>query len=114
MCRVSLKHTWKHRISTKTLLERMELKPITHYLFNRILRWTGNVVRQSRKRMPRKMLTAWVPHKRKRGGQELNFGRTLKKALTFKKIPTEFDKWSKIAIKEPQRWLEMTNVVIWK
>lgn len=65
----------------KTLLERIEFKRTSHYLFHRILRWDGQVVGLSSKRMPRKMLTEWVPHPRKPSGQELNVGRTPKKAL---------------------------------
>ena len=38
-------------------------------------------------RLPRKLLTAWLPHKRAVGAT-LNWGRTLKKALEFNNLPT--------------------------
>ena len=48
-------------------------------------------------RLPRKLLTGWVAHPRRCGGQELNWGRSLKKALKSKNFPDDFYSWSEIA-----------------
>ena len=47
----------------------------------------GEVLRMPMDRLPRKLLTAWLPHKRAVGAT-LNWGRTLKKALEFNNLPT--------------------------
>eukprot|EP00966_Prymnesium_polylepis_P311942 7207934-Prymnesium_polylepis.1 len=68
MCRVSRKHTRQHRISTATLEKRLGLDSIDIYHSRRQLRWAGHVSRMDyAQRLPRRMLSSWVPHPRTRG-----------------------------------------------
>lgn len=103
MCRITMAHTIRHRIPTRDLLLRLNIKPIEHYFNSRFLRWAGHVARMETHRLPRKLLTGWVEHPRKRGGQELNWGRSLKNALSSKHLPTEFFQWSELA-KDRTSW----------
>lgn len=64
MCRVTLKHTHKHRITASSLEERLGLRDIQTMLDDHRLRWIGHVARMPQQRLPRRMLTAWVAKKR--------------------------------------------------
>ena len=82
MCRVSRKHTWKHHISTGELEQRLGLDTIDKYLKRRQLRWLGHVARMYHaQRLPRRMLSSWVPHQRPRGAPPMTYGRSINKAL---------------------------------
>ena len=78
MCRVNLLHVRKHRISTESLLERLDLKSIDCYITRRQLAcWAGHVARMSFDRLPRKMLSYWVASKRPKGAPKFTYGRGL-------------------------------------
>ena len=64
MCRVTMQHTRKHRISTASLLKRLEIKHLDYYYNTRLLRWAGHIARMPMYRLPRKFLTSWVDHPR--------------------------------------------------
>ena len=81
MCRVTRKHTWKHRISTDKLLARVGLRTIESYINRRQLQWAGHVLRMPFERLPRKMLTCWVASPRPRGCPQFTYGCGLYKAL---------------------------------
>ena len=81
MARINRKHTFQHRISTQQLLERLEIKPIDHYVSHRQLSWLGHTVRMPFKRLPRKLLSSWVRNRRPRGCPEFTYGRGIYKAL---------------------------------
>ena len=82
MCRVSRKHTWQHHISTGELEQRLGLDTIDTYLKRRQLRWLGHIARMDHaQRLPRRMLSSWVPHPRPRGAPPMTYGRGIKKAL---------------------------------
>lgn len=81
MCRVTLKHTWDHHISSAELRQRIGLHPIDFYIYSRQLCWLGKVSRMDLTRLPRRMLTCWVPHKRPIGRPRFTYGETIKKAL---------------------------------
>ena len=82
MCRVSRKHTWQHHISTGELEQRLGLDTIDMYLKRRQLRWLGHVARMDyAERLPRRMLSAWVPQSRPRGAPPMTYGRSIDKAL---------------------------------
>ena len=100
MCRVNRWHVRKHRITTKELLSRVGLKPIDTYVTQRQLRWAGHVSRMSFDRLPRKMLSSWVPSKRPRGAPEFTYGRGLYKAL--KKVDVNRDSWHELASNREQ------------
>ena len=94
MCRVNRRHTYKHRISTSELLNRLQLSPIDTYVTRRQLQWAGHLSRMDYGRLPRKMLT-WVPEKRPVGCPYYTLGRSLYKALTKARIDKE--NWSELA-----------------
>ena len=82
MCRMSRKHTWLHRISTGELEQRLGLDTIDTYLKRRQLRWLGHVARMDHaQRLPRRMLSSWVPHPRPHGAPPMTYGRSIDKAL---------------------------------
>ena len=108
MCRVTISHTIKHRIKTTDLLEQLNIKPLKYYYERRLLRWAGHVARMDMYRLPRKLLTAWVPHPRHNGGQKTTWGKTLNKALTNNNISSNFQTWSELAQNKPY-WRALTN-----
>ena len=108
MRRVTLKHTWKHHISTTDILTQLDLLPIEYYYHSRLLRWLGHVSRMPMNRMPRKMITAWVAKPRRSGGQLFNWGRTVKKALNANNIPTDFSTWCELA-SDRMEWRNLTQ-----
>ena len=95
MCRGNLYPVCKHRIVTKTLLERLGLKTIDCYLTRRKLAWAGYVARMTFDRLPRKMLSSWVVSKRPRRAPRFTYGRRLEKAMKKADIPTE--NWFELA-----------------
>ena len=74
---------------------RVGLKSIDTYITQRQLRWAGHVARMTYDRLPRKMLSSWVPNKRPRGAPEFTYGRGLYKAL--KKVEVSKDNWYALA-----------------
>ena len=64
MCRITMAQTIKHRITFKSLFERLGVGSFDSYYNRRLLRWTGHVVRIPMDRMPRELLTGWVEHAR--------------------------------------------------
>ena len=89
MCRVTLKHTWDHRISTTALLRRLGIETIDTYVSRRQLRWAGHVARMDMARLPRRMLSSWVRcrrWKRPPGSPQMTYGRGLKKAMNYMDI----------------------------
>jgi hypothetical protein len=81
MCRVTRKHTWEHRISSAELRARIGLHPIEFYIYHRQLFWLGNVSRMDFSRLPRRMLSCWIPSKRPVGRPRFTYGETVRKAL---------------------------------
>ena len=107
MCRVNRWHTHRHRITTEELLERLNVKPIDSYVTVRQLQWAGHVIRMPYERLPRKMLTSWVSHKRPRGCPEFTYGRGLRKALT--KTGIDPKEWTVLA-ENREDWRRLTNI----
>ena len=87
MCNVNLRSTRNFKIKTATLEEKIGVETIKMSYHRRLIGWAGEVLRMPMDRLPRKLLTAWLPHKRAVGAT-LNWGRTLKKALEFNNLPT--------------------------
>ena len=108
MCRISIAHTIRHRITTESLFRRLGIMDLDSYYHNRILRWAGHVARMPMSRAPRQLLTGWVAHPRPIGCPEMNFGRTLKKALKRNHLPTDFAAWSALA-RDRSRWRLLTH-----
>ena len=60
---------------------RLGLDTINYYVARRQLRWLGHVSRMNFERLPRRMLSSWVPHKRPAGVPRFTLGRTMAKAM---------------------------------
>ena len=90
-------HTMKHRITSKSLFERLGVGSFDSYYNRRLLRWAGHVPRMPMDRILRKLLTGWVEHARPVGCPKMTWGRTLNKALKSYDIPTDFGQWSILA-----------------
>ena len=88
MCRVSRLHTRLHIIKTLDLLCRVGLQTMDTYI--------GHVARMEATRLPRKMLSSWVHHKRPRGAPEFTYGRGVYKAL--RKVNLDKNNWSAVAL----------------
>jgi hypothetical protein len=95
MCRVSRKHTWAHRLSTSELERRLGLKSIDTYLARRRLGWLGHVRRMDFERLPRRVLSSWVPCPRPRGAPPMTYGRSIRGALDEFNIGA--DEWASLA-----------------
>ncbi len=98
MCRITMARTMKHRITSKSLLERLGVGSFERYYNRRLQRWAGHVARMSMDRMPRKLLTGWVEHARPLGCPQMTWGRALNKAVQSYDLPTKkFGQWSTLA-----------------
>ena len=94
MCRVNRLHTRVYRIRTSDLLNRLSLQSIDLYVNRRQLRWLGHVARMGPQRLPRKMLTSWVPSKRPRGAPNFTYGR----GIYLRKIGMSKNDWYENAL----------------
>ena len=63
--------------SSEQLRERLGLDSIEYYIARRQLRWLGHVRRMGPERLPRRMLSAWVAHKRPAGAPQFTYGRCI-------------------------------------
>jgi hypothetical protein len=90
MFRISIAHTINHSITSESNFSHLGILDLDSYYRNRFLRWAGHVARMPMNRAPRQLLTGWVAHPRPIGCPEINFGRTLKKALKRNDLPTDF------------------------
>ena len=77
MCRVTRTHTWRHHITSEELRERLSLDCIDYYVARRQLRWLGHVSRMNFERLPRRMLSSWVPHKRPVGAPRFTMAKAM-------------------------------------
>jgi hypothetical protein len=101
--RVNMHTTRKWRISTQSLLGRLHLEPLEHYLQWRALGYAGHVSRMPQHRLP-KMITGAVLHGPKmRGGQPLTYDRQIQRYLKDKGI--EGDEWETLA-QNKTKWRE--------
>jgi hypothetical protein len=78
---IAIAHAIRHHISSASLFKCLSIKSFDTYYNRRILRWTGHVARMPLRRAPRKILTSWVDNPRPHGCPQINWGRTLIKAL---------------------------------
>ena len=103
MCRVSRSQAWEHHISTQELGQRLGLDSIEFYIARRQLRWLGHVSRMPYEtRLPRRLLSAWVPHRRPIGSPFMTYGRSIFKHQGARDVPHRQDALAR-ARREPQR-----------
>ena len=96
MCRVSRSQAWEHHISAQELGQRLGLDSIEFYIARRQLRWLGHVSRMPYEtRLPRRLLSAWVPHRRPIGSPSMTYGRSIFKALEMFRI--DKTRWPELA-----------------
>ena len=96
MCRITRTHVWKHHISTQELGQRLGLESIDVEIARRQLRWAGHVSRMDHEtRLPRRMLSSWVPHRRPVGAPTMTYGRSIFKAMDKFQIDTA--RWHELA-----------------
>ena len=77
MNRTNLHHTWIHHISTKNLETELGLDPKNNYIARRQLRWLGHVSCMPFDRLPRRILSSWLPFSRCRDAAKMTDGRTI-------------------------------------
>jgi hypothetical protein len=90
-------HTIKHRVTSKSLFERLRVGSFDNYNNRRLLRWAGHVARMPMDWLLRKLLTGWVEHARPVGCLQMTCGRTLNTALKSYDLSTNFGQWSTLA-----------------
>ena len=56
---------------------------MNNYIARRQLRWLGHVSRMPFDRLPRRMLSSWLPDPRCRGAAKMTYGRRMKKAMAI-------------------------------
>ena len=97
MCRVTLQ-VENYRISSVELQQRIGIWNLDYYLARRTLLWVGHVARMPKSRLPRRLLTSWVGVARPAFGQEMTYGRSLKRWLSDLAFltPTYTD-WAQLA-----------------
>ena len=81
MCGVSMKDVFENHLSTDDLLNKLNMSSIDSYVSKRQLRWLGHVARMEYDRLPRKLLSSWVPSKRPKGAPQFTYGRGIYKCL---------------------------------
>ena len=87
MCRITIAHTIRHRITTSSLFAKLEIDPLDIYYSRCLLRWAGHVSRMPMSRVPRKLLTSWVAKPRPVGSPQMTWGRALNKAHRAAGVP---------------------------
>ena len=95
MSGVTMKDVFERRLSTDDLLQHLNLRRIDTYITKRQLSWAGHVARMGFDRLPRKMLSCWVPEKRSIGAPEFTYGRGLFKSI--KKAGLDKENWHVVA-----------------
>ena len=108
MNRVTRKHTREYRISNEELRNRAGLLTPDAYVMRHQLRWAGHVSRMNWNRLPRKMLSSWVEHKRLVGAPEFTYGRGLMKSI--RKLNLNELNWS-IAASDKAGWREICHSI---
>ena len=74
---------------------RLDVDAIDFYVARRQLGWAGHVCRMDFDRLPRRMLSSWVPHKRPPGAPRMTYARSLGKALDV--FDLDHLKWPELA-----------------
>ena len=108
--RATRKHMWDHHISTQALGQDMAIDSMDAHITRRQLRYLGHVSRMDfEHRLPRRMLTAWVPNKRPNGAPCMTYGRTIGKALD--KFHLDRETWPLLRAANRSAWRETLRLV---
>ena len=74
MYRITIAHTIRRRITTKSPVSKPKIDPLDTYYNRRLLRWAGRVSRMHMFRAPRELLTSWVAKPRPVGSPNDDVG----------------------------------------
>ena len=83
MSHITLAQSRMYQIPTREIETELGLDSMDKYIARRQLRWLGHVSRMPFDRLPRRLLSSWLPYKRPRGAPEMTFGKTMIKALNL-------------------------------
>lgn len=108
MFRVTRKQTREYHISNEELRDRAGLLTADAYVMRHQLRWAGHVSRMDWSRLPRKMLSSWVPHKRLVGAPEFTYGRGLMKSI--RRLNLDKNNWS-AAASDKTSWRKLCRTI---
>ena len=108
ICGVSMYRVKDEKITTEDILERADIRCITIYMTRRRLRWIGHVSRMDWERVPRKLLSSWVYHKRPRGRPHMRWAESIRKDLETAGLTMAT--WSDLA-KNKTKWKSRTRYV---
>ena len=105
MCGITRRQQWKRRISNVKLRVKLGLPPIDEIIEERSPRWVGHVIRMKNDRLPKKLLTAWVPKVRRVGRPFKTYGQWLIELLKGRGPVKEIQqkKWQAVAL-DREKW----------
>ena len=83
MWRVNLNYTFRHHITSNSLIRRLGLLDIDSYFYDRYLLWAGHVARMPMSRGPRKVLASWGAHSQPVGCPQVGRWRTRSNVRVF-------------------------------
>ena len=106
MLRVNRNQQYRRKIPMSKLFADLDhrVRPLRWHYETRLLRWGGHIVRMEKDRLPRMLMTSWVPNSRPIGCPRMTFGRTVKKAL--KRLP---DMWPNLPFDRPDNWDSLSD-----
>ena len=106
MLRINRNIHIKRKINMKQLFADLgkSVRPLHWHIDTRVLRWIGHIARMKRDRLPRMLLTSWVPHPRPIGCPRMTFGRTVKKAMKRRE-----EIWPGLPFDKPDNWNALTD-----
>ena len=106
MLRVNRNIHIKRKISMKQLFANLggSVRPLHWHIDTRVLRWIGHIARMKHNRLPRMLLTSWVPHPRPIGCPRMTYGRTIKKAMKRRE-----EIWPGLPFNMPDNWTALTD-----
>jgi hypothetical protein len=106
MLRVNRNQQYRRKIPMSKLFADLDhrVRPLRWHYETRLLRWGGHIVRMEKDRLPRMLMTSWVPNSRPIGCPRMTFGRTVKKAL--KRLP---DMWPNLPFDRPENWDSLSD-----
>ncbi len=95
MCTINIIDMRKHPVIHHTDLEKkLHVKNILDTLRFRRLQWAGHVLRMAEARLPRRLITSWVPRARPVGRPYFTYGHSLTQDLTEAKVDVKG--WGKL------------------
>ena len=106
MLRVNRNIHIKRKINMKQLFANLgnRVHSLRWHYDTRVLRWNGHIARMKHDRLPRMLLTSWVPHPRPIGCPRMTYGRTIKKAMKRRE-----EIWPGLPFNKPDNWTALTD-----